>query len=1080
MKKVTHLPKAVNFMLKGMALFIGLCFLNPGKAFSQGAVVCPPNIDFSMGDFTNWACFYGTAYEGSQVTPTQPYTTMAGSTATSPPIPTSPIAGRFDITSGTAQDPIWLKGVLAPAGGSKIPFPIVCPAGGPYSLKLGDTTAGAKANRVIYQVHVPVGMNDYSFNYRFACVLEDPGHPTDAQPLFQITAYDSALNAQTGGGQLGCLPPPYIASAALVPLGFKTVLRNGYSYDTVRVLPWTGAAIPLLGVGGKTITIEVTALDCAYGGHFGYGYFDVISCGKYKAAVSYCNLDSGIVRFIGTGVTQVYNWFDKNWNPVGTGTFIDVPVPSTPTWYYGVLASNTPGCLDTIATDTVSNFLLNTTPKTPCVQFGKPIQIVTTPVGGLPGGTYTYAWSGPLATTLSCITCNNPTALPYDTTTYYVTVTDRIGCSRNDTVQVFQAPNAGPDLKVCPLGERPAQLHVAGPPNASFHWYDYPTNNAAQYLTCNDCPDPLSAPEPSSWTYTVGYDGCPVRDTLIVYHDTTNYMVTPQDLIIQCRPGYRNLLSEAKGPFPKLNIACGIGNPISCTTPDTAIIGNPVPGTPPKVQTNTPFLTTNNFIKYQFIIKKQDLLYAGLYSGTINTMSFKTLGSLVKAKGPIDYMFVSLGCIDQNDFPTPTNNNSFYGATALTPVATISNYTLTANAWNDITFDSPYSWDTTKNLLVDICVGPLSAPDTGGKDVVAMEEGVAIQKYSTTINVCGGNVNNVYRYLQRPTVRFYYCATPDLPFQYTWVPGNNLNDSTIQNPTAYIPRSQNYAVYSVGRNGCRIRDSLHIVVPDHHVSAGPNDSSICKGQPGFLYAYGAQAYKWYEVHGGTFSDASGSLSCTACQFPVATPTQTTTYAIVFSNEVGAGNPSNPEYATGCPDTTFITLNVWNLPNVAVLNPDTTITIGQSVPLYVQGAQYYSWSPVNGLNDPNAPMTLAHPTATTTYVATGYDMHGCAYSDTVKISVNYHTNLLIPSGFTPNGDGLNDVFKIVNPQVQRLLEFRVFNRWGQEVFSTTDINQGWDGTWKGVKQEVGTYKYIIRVGYADKTQETYKGDVELIK
>jgi gliding motility-associated-like protein len=114
------------------------------------------------------------------------------------------------------------------------------------------------------------------------------------------------------------------------------------------------------------------------------------------------------------------------------------------------------------------------------------------------------------------------------------------------------------------------------------------------------------------------------------------------------------------------------------------------------------------------------------------------------------------------------------------------------------------------------------------------------------------------------------------------------------------------------------------------------------------------------------------------------------------------------------------------------------------------------------------------------VATGYDQYNCSSTDTVKVSVNYHTNLLLPSGFTPNGDGVNDEFRVVNANVQRLLEFRVFNRWGQEVFSTTDIRRGWDGTWGGEAQPVGVYQYLIRVGYADQTIETYKGDVTLIR
>jgi hypothetical protein len=61
-----------------------------------------------------------------------------------------------------------------------------------------------------------------------------------------------------------------------------------------------------------------------------------------------------------------------------------------------------------------------------------------------------------------------------------------------------------------------------------------------------------------------------------------------------------------------------------------------------------------------------------------------------------------------------------------------------------------------------------------------------------------------------------------------------------------------------------------------------------------------------------------------------------------------------------------------------------------------------------------------------------------------------------------------------------MEFRVFNRWGQEVFSTTDIFDGWDGKWKGVEQGIGNYQYLIRVAYPDGKTETYKGDINLIR
>lgn len=208
--------------------------------------------------------------------------------------------------------------------------------------------------------------------------------------------------------------------------------------------------------------------------------------------------------------------------------------------------------------------------------------------------------------------------------------------------------------------------------------------------------------------------------------------------------------------------------------------------------------------------------------------------------------------------------------------------------------------------------------------------------------------------------------------------------------------------------------------------------------------------------------------------------QTTTYAVVYSNDIGVANPNNDNFLTGCPDTLQTTVNVWDLPNVRINNMDTTISFGQSVQLYVLGASNYVWTPSGSLSDPNSPAPLASPAQTTNYIVTGADSNGCTSRDTVTVAIDFHKNLLVPTAFTPNGDGLNDEFKIVNASFQRLMEFRVFNRWGQEVFSTTNINKGWDGTWKGVPQEMAAYQYIIRVAIPDGNTEMYKGDVTLIR
>ncbi|WP_181358341.1 gliding motility-associated C-terminal domain-containing protein [Taibaiella chishuiensis] len=89
-------------------------------------------------------------------------------------------------------------------------------------------------------------------------------------------------------------------------------------------------------------------------------------------------------------------------------------------------------------------------------------------------------------------------------------------------------------------------------------------------------------------------------------------------------------------------------------------------------------------------------------------------------------------------------------------------------------------------------------------------------------------------------------------------------------------------------------------------------------------------------------------------------------------------------------------------------------------------------------------------------------------------------LLIPNAFTPNGDGRNDIFQISNFSNEKLIDFRIFNRWGTILFRSTDPKNGWDGTYKGQEQPMGVYGYLICIGYPDGKVETYKGTVTLLR
>lgn len=107
---------------------------------------------------------------------------------------------------------------------------------------------------------------------------------------------------------------------------------------------------------------------------------------------------------------------------------------------------------------------------------------------------------------------------------------------------------------------------------------------------------------------------------------------------------------------------------------------------------------------------------------------------------------------------------------------------------------------------------------------------------------------------------------------------------------------------------------------------------------------------------------------------------------------------------------------------------------------------------------------------------GYSQNHSA-SDVVKPVAR---KIMIPTAFTPNNDGQNDVFKMVNVTDESLLEMRVFNRWGTVVFTTNDINKGWDGKYKGQDQPMAVYGYAIKIKYSDGAEEVYKGTVTLVR
>lgn len=167
--------------------------------------------------------------------------------------------------------------------------------------------------------------------------------------------------------------------------------------------------------------------------------------------------------------------------------------------------------------------------------------------------------------------------------------------------------------------------------------------------------------------------------------------------------------------------------------------------------------------------------------------------------------------------------------------------------------------------------------------------------------------------------------------------------------------------------------------------------------------------------------------------------------------------------------------------------DTTIYLGGSVPIQLTNtcANSFNWSPTTAVVNPDLPNPVITPDVTTTYTLTMVDNDNCTSTDSIRIIVVDPTtvecgDILLPSAFTPNGDGLNDRFGISNPFVTgELLAFDIFDRWGNIVFSTNNTLEKWDGFFKGQAVNPGVFLYKIHYR-CEGTENVKSGSVTVIR
>lgn len=299
---------------------------------------------------------------------------------------------------------------------------------------------------------------------------------------------------------------------------------------------------------------------------------------------------------------------------------------------------------------------------------------------------------------------------------------------------------------------------------------------------------------------------------------------------------------------------------------------------------------------------------------------------------------------------------------------------------------------------------------------------------------------------------------------FNWSPALGLNNTTISNPIANPSVTTQYIVSAtLGR--CSANDTALVhVYPAPVPDAGP-DGNICYGDSYTLQGSGGVQYTW---------SPALYLNSTTGPRPVSTPTLTTIYNLAVTD------------INGCKSlfTDGVTVIVKKPVRVITYPFDTVAYPGQQIPLLATSAGInYVWSPATGLNN----TTIANPVATAgnigndiTYQVIATTSDGCKGEGYVRIRISKGPDVYVPTAFTPNDDGLNDKFTPRPVGIKAYKVFKVFNRWGQLVFSTKTQNEGWDGKMGGKEQPDGIYVWMIEVVTHDNRIISKKGTVTLIR
>lgn len=588
------------------------------------------------------------------------------------------------------------------------------------------------------------------------------------------------------------------------------------------------------------------------------------------------------------------------------------------------------------------------------------------------------------------------------------------GCSLTSPSQSTNRPNT--------------RFSICSPPLTGYgiNW----TPSVGISPTNSDKPTVKNIPQTTLYTVEVDNNGCLGFADIEIELDSTRIVASDDTLL--CALGPVQLTSEALGTAPLISMNCGSNGTVPVYPSTFASLGA---GT--TSFGGTVFPANQEDMRFQILVKASELQMLNMKAGIITDFGFEIASKL--STNSIQNLSISMDCSSVSTLNTTAfqpNNNVVYSAATYNTVP----------GWNNFVFTNPFDWDGTSNLVIDICWdNPTGSPLNGNDNIMTHDltfNGIS-RKYGTGTNGCTTAPPSVV-YTKRPNLRLGISPPPPGVFTYTWTqisgdPGS-LSATDIPNPVANPTNTSSYVVSTISKFDCVITDTVTINVSLMNTTVSP-DTAVCDGQSVNLSATGGENYVW---------TPSQDVILPTSPNTVAAPKATTTFTITIIDSVG------------CRDDKTTTVTINPLP-VVDAGPDENILIGQSVTLNGSGGPGWSWTPSEGLNDATIGSPVATPLWTTTYYLDVVDPNGCRGMDSMTIYVESIDDLYVPTAFTPNNDGVNDLYFPIPKGIVDLIEFKIFNRWGQQVFYTNDFANAWDGKHNGEPQEIGTYIYLIR-GY----------------